>query len=185
MRETKRSIVDIVDENLLDLNRSMLKLSNDQIGNLQNQINIEKKNLEILDQNVNGRLDSVNNNLARKLNEIQNVTKILQSLAREQAKENLELKGGSSSQGNVYAMNSSGRKGPVSVGKTKLIELNVNKCRFVITAGMTTTLLLFAGLYIPIISDHFLSSKMLDNWDFIVVQLQVDHGLDMYTLPSQ
>ena len=153
MRETKRSILDIVDENLLNLNRSMLKLSNDQIGNLQNQINIEKKNLEILDQNVNGRLDSVNNNLARKLNEIQNVTKILEPLAREreqaeEAKKRLELKGGSSSQGNVYAMNSSGRKGPVSVGKTKLIELNVNKCRFVITAGMTTTLLLFAGLYI-------------------------------------
>ena len=153
MRETKRSILDIVDENLLDLNRSMLKLSNDQIGNLQNQINIEKKNLEILDQNVNGRLDSVNNNLARKLNEIQNVTKILEPLAREreqaeEAKKRLELKGGSSSQGNVYAMNSSGRKGPVSVGKTKLIELNVNKCRFVITAGMTKTLLLFAGLYI-------------------------------------
>ena len=114
MRETKRSILDIVDENLLDLNRSMLKLSNDQIGNLQNQINIEKKNLEILDQNVNGRLDSVNNNLARKLNEIQNVTKILEPLAREreqaeEAKKRLELKGRSSSRGNVYAMNSSGR----------------------------------------------------------------------------
>ena len=152
MRETKRSILDIVDENLLDLNRSMLKLSNDQIGNLQNQINIEKKNLEILEQHVKG-LDSVNNNLTRKLNEIQNVTKILEPLAREreqaeEAKKRLELKGGSSSQGNVYAMNSSGRKVPVSVGKTKLIELNVNKCRFVITAGMTKTLLLFAGLYI-------------------------------------
>ena len=120
MRETKRSILDIVDENLLDLNRSMLKLSNDQIGNLQNQINIEKKNLEILDQNVNGRLDSVNNNLARKLNEIQNVTNILEPLAKklvreeaEEAKKRPELKGGSSSRGNVYAMNSSGRKGPV------------------------------------------------------------------------
>ena len=83
MRETKRSILDIVDENLLDLNRSMLKLSNDQIGNLQNQINIEKKNLEILDQNVNGRLDSVNNNLAKKLNEIQIILTFLASLATQ------------------------------------------------------------------------------------------------------
>ena len=73
MNNTKRIIEDKVDENLLDFNRTMLKSlkeDDEKIVSMKTLIENEKNNRESLGQNVNGRLDSVNQTLTRKLAEI-------------------------------------------------------------------------------------------------------------------
>ena len=73
MNNTKRIIEDKVDENLLDFNRTMLKSlkeDDEKIVSMKTLIDNEKNNRESLGQNVNGRLDSVNQTLTRKLAEI-------------------------------------------------------------------------------------------------------------------
>ena len=73
MNNTKRILEDKVDENLLDFNRTMLKSlkeDDEKIVSMKTLIENEKNNRESLGQNVNGRLDSVNQTLTRKLAEI-------------------------------------------------------------------------------------------------------------------